>query len=362
MSLSGKRIVFSGFNNHLLKLAIEKQGGKVLSSISKLTNIVVTNDLKGTSIIKTRAHEFRIPVIDVTTFMSMFFKKRTKGGSAIINVDYQAQIYEIQVSETDNETMLENTDLAAIQLMIKKACEKHKYPLRHGDLIISSEAERFIPSYFVVRNTDSKATYPWIFVNNPDTSGSGYLSIPLEVSEQVNDVMFLYDDILHSNDSESIKSIAIGPQDILIQKTFTNPLKYPSLKYTIYDYDGEWMFVAEYDSTHDVLLPLKTLSQKQVEDALTMQLSPSKKTTKPERQCVISIVPNTRIDFTIQYDGGENISGVLDTNVIEQVIHNFVPSNGKWKIKQHGKNFMLSGPSSESQQVLNNLRIWYLRK
>jgi NAD-dependent DNA ligase len=68
MALYGKVIVFTGFRNKELEAYIVKRGGKVTTSVSSSTNIVVAKNLEDTSIKAEMAKELGIPIMSFKTF------------------------------------------------------------------------------------------------------------------------------------------------------------------------------------------------------------------------------------------------------------------------------------------------------
>lgn len=76
---SGISIVFTGFRDADLQTYIEKRGGDVKSSVSKKTNIVVTNDVNGKSSKLDKARElikegFKIDLLTVEEFKTKYIK------------------------------------------------------------------------------------------------------------------------------------------------------------------------------------------------------------------------------------------------------------------------------------------------
>ena len=79
-NLKGKTIVITGKltnfkNRNELKSVIEKNGGKVVGSISSKTNILINNDVNSTSSKNKTAQKLGIPIISETDFMEQYLEK-----------------------------------------------------------------------------------------------------------------------------------------------------------------------------------------------------------------------------------------------------------------------------------------------
>ena len=79
-NLKGKTIVITGKltnfkNRNELKLVIEKNGGKVVGSISSKTDILINNDVNSTSSKNKTAQKLGIPIISETDFMEQYLEK-----------------------------------------------------------------------------------------------------------------------------------------------------------------------------------------------------------------------------------------------------------------------------------------------
>ena len=68
----GKKIVFSGFRNTKLEEEIKKRGGKVTTSISKNTSILVVSSKEGGSSKIEKAKELNIPIYELSEFREKF--------------------------------------------------------------------------------------------------------------------------------------------------------------------------------------------------------------------------------------------------------------------------------------------------
>ena len=78
-TLEGKNIVITGKlttfkNRNELKSIIEKYGGKVSSSISNKTNLLINNDINSTSSKNKKAKEYGIPIISEMDFMTQYIE------------------------------------------------------------------------------------------------------------------------------------------------------------------------------------------------------------------------------------------------------------------------------------------------
>lgn len=70
LSLSGKRIVFTGFRDEVLKHKIEAAGGRVMSDVTSTTEILITEGDKATTSTKTKkATEMKIPILSIKSFV-----------------------------------------------------------------------------------------------------------------------------------------------------------------------------------------------------------------------------------------------------------------------------------------------------
>ena len=79
MSLKDKRVVFTGFRDADLKKQIEDAGGKVVSDVSRITNILIAEGDKAKDSGKAiRAAEFGVKILSKTSFV----KKYLSGDSA----------------------------------------------------------------------------------------------------------------------------------------------------------------------------------------------------------------------------------------------------------------------------------------
>jgi len=67
-SMGGQTIVMTGFRDNELKEKIEERGGKVTTSVSKNTTMVLTKSVKSSSSKVKKAKELGIPVVDVADF------------------------------------------------------------------------------------------------------------------------------------------------------------------------------------------------------------------------------------------------------------------------------------------------------
>lgn len=79
-NLKGKTIVITGKltnfkNRNELKSVIEKNGGKVVGSISSKTDILINNDVNSTSSKNKTAQKLGIPIISETDFMEQYLEK-----------------------------------------------------------------------------------------------------------------------------------------------------------------------------------------------------------------------------------------------------------------------------------------------
>ena len=79
-NLKGKTIVITGKltnfkNRNELKSVIEKNGGKVVGSISSKTDILINNDINSTSSKNKTAQKLGIPIISETDFMEQYLEK-----------------------------------------------------------------------------------------------------------------------------------------------------------------------------------------------------------------------------------------------------------------------------------------------
>ena len=79
-NLKGKTIVITGKltnfkNRNELKSVIEKNGGKVIGSISSKTDILINNDVNSTSSKNKTAQKLGIPIISETDFMEQYLEK-----------------------------------------------------------------------------------------------------------------------------------------------------------------------------------------------------------------------------------------------------------------------------------------------
>ena len=66
------KIVFSGFRDKILEEKIKKRGGKVLTSVSKNTSILVVADIFDTTSKIQKAKEFKIPIYLKEEFLTKF--------------------------------------------------------------------------------------------------------------------------------------------------------------------------------------------------------------------------------------------------------------------------------------------------
>lgn len=72
-SISGKKVVFTGFRDVGLERKIEQLGGKVMTSVSGNTSVVVVGGVKGTGSGKeTKAQSLNIPVLNLEQFKQRF--------------------------------------------------------------------------------------------------------------------------------------------------------------------------------------------------------------------------------------------------------------------------------------------------
>jgi len=215
MSLSGKKIVFSGFRNQSLKDRIESDGGKVMSAISKLTNILVVKDLESAASKVAEAKQRGAVVMTLDAFVSNYFpnnnssqyntKKKLKANAVLKK---SASYYEVP-SDTpktvnDAERWLQSN-------------EKKSIRLQHGD-VVNFSGDRFMEAFIVMENGSGMR-----LVDNPDYGGSGYLSIPPEVTKTMDDAVKYYRPLAKKVNSvfHGFEAIALGPTDRIRQKIFT---------------------------------------------------------------------------------------------------------------------------------------------
>lgn len=105
-------------------------------------------------------------------------------------------------------------DQYAYELMVKDA----RCFLRHGDLLITGE-DRFMGSCFVDIDKEKKE---FRLMTNPDESGSGYFSIPLELSKRVDNVFnyfsehisYIYDNnvIIDISSRDKVFDVILHPE------------------------------------------------------------------------------------------------------------------------------------------------------
>jgi DNA ligase (NAD+) len=73
-SLQGKKYVFSGFRNEEWKDIIEASGGKVVSTISKETSVLVVKDIGSSSSKTQKARELGVKIMDIDEFKKLIIK------------------------------------------------------------------------------------------------------------------------------------------------------------------------------------------------------------------------------------------------------------------------------------------------
>ena len=71
--MTGKLTNFK--NRNELKSVIEKNGGKVVGSISSKTDILINNDVNSTSSKNKTAQKLGIPIISETDFIEQYLEK-----------------------------------------------------------------------------------------------------------------------------------------------------------------------------------------------------------------------------------------------------------------------------------------------
>jgi len=122
-------------------------------------------------------------------------------------------------------------DQYAYELMVKDA---HCF-LRHGDLLVTSE-DRFQSSCFVDIDKENKE---FSLMINPDESGSGYFSIPIELSERVDNVFqYFSEHITYIYDNNVI--IDISPRDKVFDVIFHPELLKERSKIVAYVNHGDF--------------------------------------------------------------------------------------------------------------------------
>ena len=98
--------------------------------------------------------------------------------------------------------------------------------MNHGDVVVfeTPNMYRHTTAFFVI----DRDTRSWIA--NPDDSHSGYLTIPKEVTKDMDDAMDDYRDILNTID---VTHVYIGESDIVLER---HPIRLSSsMKWRYYD-------------------------------------------------------------------------------------------------------------------------------
>jgi hypothetical protein len=232
--LQGKKIVFSGFRNQVLKDRIEKAGGKVTSAVSSLTNILVVKNKDATSSKVEDAQQKGIVIHDVESFIATYLKNNAQVTNSVIKkkpvkpkvakppVLSKAYASYYDVSSKNFPHTIEASE-AWLQQNMKKAIY-----LQHGD-IVNFSVDRFGEAKIVVTDNDGKRR----FVDNPDYSGSGYLSIPKTVTLSLEDAVKYYKKVAEELDG-SLTDIVIGPNDKRFKKIFKKETEFSKEALVVY--------------------------------------------------------------------------------------------------------------------------------
>ena len=195
MSLENKRIVFSGFRDEDLKSYIEANGGKVMSSVSAQTNILVVKNIEKLTAKIVQAKEMGVTVLGVDAFIKKYnfaaavkLTKPVKAANAAkaakptkpVKTDKAAKAYAM-LYVIDKEYEKDTVSATEAKLNVN---------LQLGDIVVFGELDgRYNNAFFVEWN--SKKT-KLILDENPDSSGSGYLTVPRTVSAHIPDVVSHY--------------------------------------------------------------------------------------------------------------------------------------------------------------------------
>ncbi len=244
--LQGKKIVFSGFRNQTLKDRIEKAGGKVTTAVSSLTNILVVKDKNASSSKVEDARQKGIEIHDVETFIAAYFKNAAEDAAentTSLKDKKQPKLktfasYFDLPSKTSKTAVPQTVEAA--EAWLKQDIKKTVY-LQHGDILNFSE-DRFGQAKFVVVDGDGKRR----LVDNPDYSGSGYLSVPKEVTSSLEDAVKYYRKIIGELDYGSLQDIVLGSQDKRFKRIFKKETPFSKDALVVYVLDDEPFLRIEY--------------------------------------------------------------------------------------------------------------------
>jgi hypothetical protein len=87
--------------------------------------------------------------------------------------------------------------------------------LRHGDIVNFSDY-RYVSAYFVRECTQPRLGQTRDWVRNPDVSGSGYLTVPKEITYVMDDAIMEYSEIMNKLDDD-FTAIYLAPEDVYLE-------------------------------------------------------------------------------------------------------------------------------------------------
>lgn len=336
MSIKGKIVVFSGFRSETLKAAIEKAGGFVKSAISGKTNILIVKSKEDAKAKLQKATEMGIEVLEQDKFNAKYMaskspspaakkvspepapkkaspKPATKKAPAVTKAPAKARLFR---SKNEFSSLAET--------------EAEHGKLYHGDVVVFG-GDRYENAKILIASPQKR-----YFVNNPDTTDSGYLTIPEEVSKYysgnittfyskiIKEIEEDFTDIIISNESDIIKDI--------YGETKTNVREHGKFSYVLDSEDSKFSLqvafkgaVTKFPKTAKMAAIEKKFSAKEVEYKVKASLS-------------------------IEGKSSQHIELTLDDDAMKSLF----PSK-KWSLKSYGASAITKGPESEDKKFIDNI-------
>ena len=126
-----------------------------------------------------------------------------------------AQLYDFDLGMSPPDQTVESIE----EQLVDK--DGKRVTLNHGDIVNFDIDNRFVAAYFV-REYHSNGILVRDWILNPDISGSGYLTVPKEITSCMNDAIGEYSSIMSQLDNQ-FTAIYLAPDDVYLER-------YPELR------------------------------------------------------------------------------------------------------------------------------------
>ncbi len=234
------KFMFVGWKgDQACKKVIGEMGGKVVAKLDAGLHSVILPDsaMTGDAYLKDKtvkkAAEMRIPMEVAKIFLATR-EKLNKGEEAVEVKKKKANKKALKKEVVVEKPMIvkhsqadyyeafglydDDKDYNGYKTFSIKKIEKHlDVHLKHGD-VVNFYKERLGRSRIVVENAKGALS----FINNPDNTDAGYLSIPLEVTRRISDVKAYYKKVFEAAGGY-VSDVELPAHDAIIKRIFEEP-------------------------------------------------------------------------------------------------------------------------------------------